>query len=137
MTITRLKVLRWSIMSGAVYFFLVSLAHAFSFKFPGLFIYFDVPSHRYQDGIISFLCFGWSAFFYTASMELPPRRPATKAVILAGGIAIVGLSLINAMTNFQLISPRSRVVTFWLEMIIGLLYWVWLALLMYLTRDQA
>ena len=137
MLITRITVLRWSILAGAVYFALVAVAHAFGLKVPGLFIYFDVPSHRYQDGIISFLCFGWSAFFFTAATEPPSHRPATRAIIVAGIIAIAGLSLINALANFHAISPLSQVSIFWLEAGLGLLYWSWLACLVSLTRERA
>ena len=90
MNIDRLDLLRWSIRAGALYFFLVSLAHALSIKLPGLFIYFDVPSQRYQDAIIAFLVFGWSVFFFTALNEAPPHRPATRAILVLGLTAIAG-----------------------------------------------
>ena len=133
----RLKVLRGSILAGAAYFLLVAVAHALAFKRPGLFIYFDVPSHRYQDGIISFLCLGWSAFFWAAAKERPPHRTTTTAILAAGLAALVGLSLINGRTDFQALSPGSKVATFWLETALGWLYWLWLALLVRLTRAGA
>jgi len=134
MNIDRLKLLRLSIRAGALYFFLVALAHALSIKLPGLFIYFDVPSQRYQDGIISFLVLGWAVFFFTASNEAPPHRPATRAILVAGLVAIAGLSLINVTTEFHLISPLSKPATFWLETALGALYWAWLIFLFRLTR---
>lgn len=134
MIASRLNLLRWSIRAGALYFFLVSLAHALAIKLPGLFIYFDVPSQRYQDGIIAFLVFGWAVSFLTASNETPPHRPATRAILVAGLAAIVGLSLINVTTDFQLVSPLSRPGTFWLETALGALYWAWLMFLFRITR---
>ena len=60
-------ILRWSLMAGAVYFGCIALAHAVGLKIPGLFIYFNVPSHLYQDHIIAFLAFGWATLFYVAA----------------------------------------------------------------------
>jgi hypothetical protein len=66
--------LRWSLWAGAAYFALVALANGAQTKLPVLFIYFDVPSHAYQDRIIGFLAFGWSAFFATAARDPQAAR---------------------------------------------------------------
>ncbi len=39
------QILKWSLLAGSFYFFGVSAAHMLGFKVPGLFVYFNVPSH--------------------------------------------------------------------------------------------
>jgi hypothetical protein len=58
------NLLSWSLLGGAIYFFLITIAHIFGIKTPILFIYFNVPSYIYQDMIIAFLSFGVGMFLY-------------------------------------------------------------------------
>ena len=44
-------------------------ALAVRFKIPMLFVFYNIPSERYQDLIISFLSFGWSMLFAIGFLE--------------------------------------------------------------------
>jgi hypothetical protein len=63
--------LKWTLIAGALYFFLVSAAHFFEIKWPGVFVYFDVESFQYQNKIISLLAFGWATYFYASTRFIP------------------------------------------------------------------
>ena len=120
------RVLSGSLMAGALYFGCVALAHAVGLKVPGLFIYFNVPSHPYQDQIIAFLAFGWSSFFYVAAAD-PVNSPLpVKAILLSSTIAICGLSGINAFSDFGSKTPAANVLAFWLQTALLLGYVIWL-----------
>ena len=90
------KVLKWSLLGGAIYFLLVAIAHISGIKVPGLYIYFDIPSYNYQDRIIALLSFGWCMFLYSgfrltgAGLIRPVRY-----IIFAGIAAIICLLLIS------------------------------------------
>ena len=101
-----MKFFRALLFVGGIYFLLVSIAHFFSLKLPGLFIYFNVPSTAYQDRIISLLTFGWSVFFFS------------------GAGAIIGLCLINMLTDFNSFSTDINTSIFWLETALLFLYWL-------------
>ncbi|MFZ2853597.1 MAG: hypothetical protein WAZ34_05725 [Rhodocyclaceae bacterium] len=120
------RLLRWSLLAGAAYFALVALAHTFGLKLPGLFIYFDLPSYAYQDQIIGFLCFGWSALFFAAAREPQAARPLVAAVLVVGLAALVGLARINAGTDFASLTGAPQTGAYWLGCAAGLAYWTWL-----------
>ena len=121
-------------MAGSTYFAGVALVHALCLKLPGLYVYFNVPSNRYQDGIISFLCVGWSTMFFAASRERSDGRQATFASLISGMFAIIGLALINIGTDFHLLAPEVSPAVYWMPVMIGGGYWFLLASLVYLTR---
>lgn len=98
-------VLKWLLLAGAVYFLGVAIVHMLRIKVPLLFVYFSVPSYGYQDRIISFLSFGWSVFLFSASLDPVKNRDAVKAILIAGIGAIVGLHVINVVTDFHALSP--------------------------------
>jgi hypothetical protein len=107
----RHRVLRYSFLAGALYFGAIALVHLFGIKVPGLFIYFTVPSHQYQDSIISFLAFGWALFFYRGF-----RDPANGgAITLAAGVALLGLANINLSTDFAQLDAAVTTAPFWLQ----------------------
>jgi hypothetical protein len=127
-------ILKWSLLAGALYFACVALAHTVGFKVPGLFIYFNVPSHPYQDQIIGVLAFGWAALFYVASVD-PINQPVpVKALLVASAAAILGFSRINALTDFSGFSPDTSTAVFWAQVAILFCYWVWLAVFFYRSR---
>jgi hypothetical protein len=131
------KILEWSLRAGALYFACVALAHTIGFKAPGLFIYFNVPSHPYQDQIIGVLAFGWAAFFYAASIE-PVRQPApVRALLLASAVAIAGFGRINALTDFDSFSPNITAPVFWAQLAVLLCYLVWLVIFVIRARCRA
>ncbi len=101
-------ILKGLLLAGAFYFLAVSVAHMLAIKVPLLFVYYNVPSHAYQDRIISFLSFGWASFLFTASLDPVKNRDAVKAILIAGVGAIFGLHVINAVTDFHALSPDIR-----------------------------
>lgn len=84
----------------AVYFISVAIAHQTGTKLPMLFVFYNIPSERYQDLIISFLSFGWAMLFGIGSMddELKPR--VQIPIMISGIVAICGL--IRARMEVQL-----------------------------------
>ena len=120
------KILKWSLVAGAIYFACIALAHTIGLKIPGLFIYFNVPSHAYQDHIIAFLAFGWATFFYVASDDPVAHPLPVKAILISGTVAILGLSGINALSGFDSFSPSISVWPFWAQTVFLLGYIVWL-----------
>ena len=120
------SILKLSLLSGAVYFFLVSAAHLSGLKIPGLYIYFDIPSYPYQDNIVAFLTLGWSIFFYTAFTDVLKNIALVKAILIAGASAIIVLSIINFKTDFQLLNSNVDINIIWLEIFVLFFYWLWL-----------
>jgi len=120
------RILRYSLLAGAVYFFSVSVVHMLGLKVPVLFIYFNVPSYAYQDRIISFLAFGWSVFLFTAFTDPQKNSALVKAILAAGAGALIGVSVINAATDFQSLDPAINPMVFWLEAAGLFVYWLWL-----------
>ncbi len=130
-------ILEWSLRAGALYFAYAALAHTIGVKVPGLFIYFNVPSHSYQDQLIGVLAFGWAAFFYVASVD-PVRQPVpVKALLLVSAVAILGLGRINAFTDFDRFSPNITAPVFWAQVAVLLCYLVWLVVFFRRSRSRA
>jgi hypothetical protein len=128
------RILEWSLLAGAIYFACVALAHTIGFKVPGLFIYFNVPSQPYQDQLIGVLAFGWAALFYVASVD-PVSQPApSTALLLVSAAAVLGLSRINALTDFNSLSPNITTPVFWVQVGILFCYLVWLVIFFYRSR---
>lgn len=107
--------LKWLLFAGAIYFMAISIAHMLRIKVPLLFIYYNAPSYGYQDRIISFLSFGWSVFLFTASLDPVKNRALVKAILIAGLAAILGLHVINSVTDFHALSPDSNPLVFRIE----------------------
>jgi hypothetical protein len=95
-------------------------------KIPLLYIYFSIPSYGYQDKIISFLSFGWALFFLTAFINPVKNMNIIKTVIVAGFVAISGLCIINLLTDFRDLAPRSNITVFWVELSVLSFYLIWL-----------
>lgn len=99
------NILKWLLLAGALYFLAIAIAHMLRIKVPLLFIYYDLPSYGYQDRIISFLSFGWSVFLFTASVDPAKNMDAVRAILIAGIAAVLGMSVINRVTDFHKLSP--------------------------------
>ena len=128
------KLLSWSLLGGAVYFFLITFAHVFGIKIPILFIYFNVPSYIYQDMIIAFLSFGFGMFLYAGFASVKRNQVLiVKYIIIAGFGAVLGLININAFTDFSFFENEFsiiiRVSHFWSESVIVFIYIVWISIL--------
>lgn len=115
-------ILKYSLLSGAAYFFCIAVAHFFGIKVPGLFIYYNIPSLQYQDNIIAFLAFGWAVFFYNSA-----KYPVlTGSAVQSALVAILGLVYINLTTDFAVLAHDVVTTPFWVQ--VGLLagYVLWL-----------
>ncbi len=125
---TNIKILKWSLFAGALYFCLIAVVHLLQIKVPTLFIYFNVPSYAYQDRIISFLAFGWAVSLFTAATDPRQQRALVKATLISGAGAVIGLGIINATTDFKALDPNIDPAAFWLEMAGVFVYWLWLVI---------
>lgn len=123
------------LLAGAVYFSVVAVVHMFRIKIPMLFVYYNAPSYGYQDRIISFLSFGWSAFLFMASTDPEKNRNAVKAILIAGLAAIFGLTIINSITDFHALSPDINAAVFWIEVLGLSLYEAVLILFYFLSKE--
>jgi len=121
-----IKILRWSLRAGSLYFILIAMAHTIGMKIPGLFIYFNIPSHAYQDHIIAFLAFGWATFFYVSADDPIDHPMPVKAILVSGVVAICCLSGINISSELGGLSPGINVQPFWAQTILLLGYLIWL-----------
>lgn len=129
-------ILKWSLLIGAIYFFTVAIVHLVGLKVPGFYVYFDVPSYAYQDRIISFLCFGWSVFLFTAFLNPIKNVNLIKAIIISGVGAIVGLSIINTITDFKALALDINVSTYWIKTFCLSFYLMWLIIFYFLSRNE-
>jgi len=75
----------------AVYFIAVSIAHQLGFKIPVLFVFYDIPSEKYQDLIISFLSFGWAMLFGVGFLDKELKTRIQAPILVSGAVAICGL----------------------------------------------
>ena len=111
----KLRIFKYSLLAGAIYFALVSIVHFVGFKVPVLFVYFNVPSYPYQDRIISFLAFGWAVFMFSGYLN-PKNKELIREILIAGIGAIAGLTIINLSTDFHnLSSTQINITYFWIE----------------------
>jgi len=120
------RILKISLLAGAVYFLCVALAHLGQTKIPGLYIYFDQPSLAYQDSLIATLALGWSAFFFTAFTSPERNRGLIAAILISGAVAILGLCSINSRPDLHPIGGEASRRIYWLETAFLFLYWLWL-----------
>jgi len=75
----------------AVYFIAVTIAHQIGIKLPMLFIFYSIPSERYQDLIISFLSFGWAMLFGIGFFDRDLKTKIQTPILFSGLVAIGGL----------------------------------------------
>lgn len=131
-----IRILKWSLLPGVIYFFGVGIAHFAGIKIPLLYIYFSIPSYGYQDKIISFLSFGWAIFFLTAFIHLENNMHFMKPVAIAGFGAIIGLGVINLSTNFRSLAPTSNIFVFWIELLVLSVYLIWLCVFFWRAKNS-
>ena len=111
------SILKYLLMAGSVYFTAVALAHLFGKKIPGLFIYYNVPSTRYQDQIISFLAFGWACFFFAVSNNLK----MIWYLLIAGVVAVAAVANINITNDFRQFAGVGET-AFWIQAAVLAIY---------------
>ena len=130
------KILKFSLLAGSFYFFLVSVAHLWGIKIPGLFIYFNIPSYSYQDNIVAFFSLGWSFFFYIAFVDPVKYLVLVKAILIAGAAAIIVLCYINIRTDFILLNNSAKISIFWVQIVILFFYWFWLVVFYFRLKKK-
>src|SRR3546814_10071676 len=72
-------------------------AHFAGFKVPILFVYWNVPSHHYQDMIISFCALTYAILFAGAAMI----RDAMPIALVALAATVLGLSAVNLSADLR------------------------------------
>lgn len=73
------------------YFLSVTIAHQMGIKVPMLFVFYAIPSERYQDLIISFLSFGWAMLFGIGFLDKELKARIQVPILISGVVAIFGL----------------------------------------------
>jgi hypothetical protein len=131
-----LRILKWSLLTGSLYFLGVATAHMLGTKLPLLFIYYNVPSYAYQDRIISFLAFGWAAFFFTASRDPQKQSTLVNTILVAGAAAVLGLAIINLTTDFHALDAGIDPRVFWMETAGMFFYWLWLVIFYFRAKGS-
>ena len=131
-----LKILRWLLLAGSIYFLIVAISHMVGIKIPPFFIYYNVPSYTYQDRIISFLAFGWSIFLFTAFLNPIKNKMLIQAILIVGVGAIIGLEIINAITDFGSFSDEINPTIFRLETLGLAVYLVLLTIYYNKSKNQ-
>ncbi|MDT8447957.1 MAG: hypothetical protein RRB13_13780 [bacterium] len=121
--------LKRSLGGAAGHFFLLALVHQIDFRWPGLYIYFDVPSNGYQDQLISLLAFGWAVLFFSASKASESLKEWSLAVLIAGLGGVLGLCWINATNDFSQLTQAADPIVYWLETAGLAVYLGWLGFL--------
>lgn len=129
-------ILKLSLLAGSFYFLFVSIAHLFGLKFPGLYIYFQIPSYAFQDKIVALFAFGWSIFFFTAFTDPVKNITLVRGILFAGSFAIIILCFINITTNFYLFNNSLNTAIIWLETILLFVYWLWLVFFYFLVKKD-
>jgi len=131
-----LSILKCLLLLGSIYFFGVSVAHLFSLKIPGLFVYFNVPSYAYQDKIISFLAFGWAISLFIGFIDPMTNKGIMKSFIIAGFGAIIGLLIINFSIDFNELAKNTNRNIFLIETIVLAVYLSMLTVFYFLTTHR-
>jgi hypothetical protein len=131
-----IRILKWSLLPGVIYFLGVGIAHMAGIKIPLLYIYFNIPSYGYQDKIISFLSLGWAIFFLTAFINPEKNMHLIKSLVIAGFGAIIGLGVINLSTNFRGLAPTSNIFVFWIELLVLSFYLIWLCVFFWRAKNN-
>ena len=126
---TPLTRLRASLRLGAAYFFLVAAAHIMALKVPVLFVYFNVPSYAYQDKLIALFAFGWGVFLCAGGARRERVLDTARSALWAGVGGLLGLGVINVVTDFHALAADVHPGIFWVEWLGLCAYLGWLALL--------
>ncbi len=129
-----LRNIKLPLIAGAVYFFLMAIAHLGEIKIPGLFIYFDFPSYSYQDRITALFSLGWSLFFFTAFTDPLKYKTLVRSILIAGAAAIIILCFINLETDFYSLNNSADVTIIWVQTVMLFFYWFWLVISYYNLR---
>lgn len=103
--------LRSALWAGVAYFCCMAAAHFCSFKYPLLFVYYDVPFHSYQDMIISFAVVAYVCLFASAALH----RSGVPAALVALGVTVLGLSAVNMSAALAAVLEGRSTFVYWLQ----------------------
>jgi hypothetical protein len=117
--------LKASLWAGAAYFCCMAVAHFFSFKYPVLFVYYDVPFYAYQDKIIAFAVVTYICLFVTAARH----AVAVPAALVALGVTVLGLAAVNLSEALQSVLSGKGTAMYWAQTAAISAYDVWLIVL--------
>lgn len=124
--------LRLALWAGVAYFCCMAVAHFFGFKYPLLFVYYDVPSYAYQDKIIAFAVVAYICLFANAALH----RSAVSAALVALGVTVLGLSSVNASDALGRVLDGRSTLAYWIQT--GLIAAYFLTLLgLYVAGERA
>ena len=107
-------------------------AHTIQLKVPLLFIYYDVPSHPYQDKIIAFCVAIIGVVFLSAARE----RAVVPVALAALFIIPLGLSVINTVPDLGLVIGDKSRAAYWIQTALLALMWVVAFLLHYADPER-
>ena len=117
--------LRIGLWAGVAYFCCMAVAHFFGFKYPLLFVYYDVPFYAYQDKIISFAVVAYVCLFVNAALN----RSAVPFALIALGVTVLGLSAVNVSAALAAVLDGRSTRVYWLQTGLIAAYLVWLLVL--------
>jgi hypothetical protein len=123
--------LRIGLWAGVAYFCCMAVAHFFGFKYPLLFVYYDVPFYAYQDKIISFAVVAYVCLFVNAALN----RSAVPFALIALGVTVLGLSAVNVSAALAAVLDGRSTRVYWLQTGLIAAYLVWL-LVLYSTNGR-
>src|SRR3546814_6444143 len=114
--------LHGSLIACVVYFTSMCAAHFAGFKVPILFVYWNVPSHHYQDMIISFCALTYAILFAGAAMI----RDAVPIALVALAATVLGLSAVNLSADLRKQINGGSTAAYWAQtgMIAALFVWL-------------
>jgi hypothetical protein len=130
------RLLRRSLFAGSAYFLAVAIAHQIGAKVPGSYVYFGLPSRRYQDCIISVLCLGWAVFLFIGFLDLQQNPTLVWGIIVSGWAAILGLVRINTLSDLRAVSAVTELTVCWIETGVLASYALWITLLAIKSRRE-
>jgi len=123
--------LKYGLLSGAVYFCCMAVAHYFGIKQPLLFVYYDTPFYAYQDKIISFAVVSYIALFYSAAQH----RAVVPAALIVLGFTVLGLASVNVSDALaSVLNDGQSTTPYWIQT--GLITAYFLALLVLYLREK-
>lgn len=122
--------LKASLWAGAAYFCCMAVAHFFSFKYPVLFVYYDVPFYAYQDKIIAFAVVTYICLFVTAARH----AVAVPAALVALGVTVLGLGAVNVSDALQSVLQGKSTSMYWAQTLAIAAYEGWLIALYRLQK---
>tara|TARA_Y100001960_G_C14770843_1_gene879915 strand:+ start:3351 stop:3746 length:396 start_codon:yes stop_codon:yes gene_type:complete len=108
------KLLKGLLVAGGLLFTAMAIAHFFSIKVPGLFVYYDTPFYNYQDKVISFAVLAYVALFRIA-LKHKDVVPYILTVMVA---TVAGLMYINTSPEFiVLLEEGQSTAPYWAQII--------------------